>query len=347
MHGLCLLNRACRARRDTSSACLDLHFWPNDRDVLAVATSSGTIELYQVDLKDSYQILATRSFQICDSATLVLSLCWPPIPNPSRLALGFSLSSGEIGCLRWSNVDYSVELTKVHSLEAWTVAWLQHKGDHPCKEIFSGGDDSALVMSTISDNSVDDEHNLTIRKQNYRIHNAGVTAILPLPNVKADGPNSLASQQEACSLIFTGSYDEHVRLLMYNSSTSNFNVLAEKHLGGGVWRLKEIEWNPYRHPMDNQSHPHSPFREPSTASNNIKILASCMHAGVRVLDIRYSEDEHQWLIDVYAQFTEHQSMNYASDTPRHSQGEETEMTVVSTSFYDRKVCVWGLGDNRT
>ena len=38
------------------------------------------------------------------------------------------------------------------------------------------------------------------------------------------------------------------------------------------------------------------------------------------------------------EFTEHESMNYASDTWKGGPGPE--IRVVSSSFYDRRVCVW-------
>jgi hypothetical protein len=80
------------------------------------------------------------------------------------------------------------------------------------------------------------------------------------------------------------------------------------------------------------------------------VLASCMHAGVRVLRVARDGDE-KWSIKVLAKFEEHESMNYASDVgPRLNAagGEENNaITCVSTSFYDRKLCIWryeGIGE---
>lgn len=65
-----------------------------------------------------------------------------------------------------------------------------------------------------------------------------------------------------------------------------------------------------------------------------------MHAGSRVLRLQNGEDDGTWHFDIIAQFTEHQSMNYGCDV-QPSQGEEGRMrTVVSTSFYDKLLCVW-------
>jgi diphthamide biosynthesis protein 7 len=73
------------------------------------------------------------------------------------------------------------------------------------------------------------------------------------------------------------------------------------------------------------------------------ILASCMHAGSRV--VRLSHQKGEWDLEVLAKFELHKSMNYGSDVqpllPKAG-GErmETKRTIVSTSFYDKLMCVW-------
>lgn len=65
-----------------------------------------------------------------------------------------------------------------------------------------------------------------------------------------------------------------------------------------------------------------------------------MHAGAKILEVR-REEGGEWLINISAKFEEHESMNYASDgRPRQGSGELEGFTVVSTSFYDKKLCVW-------
>lgn len=83
-------------------------------------------------------------------------------------------------------------------------------------DVFSGGDDMVLQRCSVNDN---DEP--TKLWQDRRIHQAGVTAILPFDN----------------ELVLSGSYDDHVRLL-FTPFTGRRQVLAEAYLGGGVWRLK-------------------------------------------------------------------------------------------------------------
>jgi len=104
------------------------------------------------------------------------------------------------------------------------------------------------------------------------------------------------------------------------------------------------------------------------------VLASCMHAGSRIVKVRQCldqgfEDEDgddgdgdgngdevgRWEIDVLAKFEEHASMNYGSDVqPSFSSTESDDAdgtgmrtrtrTVVSTSFYDRLMCLWRFRD---
>lgn len=165
-----------------------------------------------------------------------------------------------------------------------------------------------------------------------RGHEAGVTAILPLPLGTEAGKD----------LLVTGSYDDHVRVFAVHDYRPDQNTrpkaLAEKNLGGGVWRLKFLD------------------RESEKVEGGhrvFKVLASCMHAGARILEIE-GDKEGEWTIKVLARFEEHESMNYGSDVQpvkrrgwRGLQKEELEedrkvkaRNVVSTSFYDRRLCVW-------
>lgn len=149
-------------------------------------------------------------------------------------------------------------------------------------------------------------------------HEAGVTAILPLYH-----------DDNGAMTLLTGSYDECVRVYCYQGRGS---VLAEKSLGGGVWRLKLLKTEPAT----------------STGGSSYLILASCMHAGARVLRITATL-ENDWNIEVLAEFSEHESMNYASEIWRGESIEtgrmlgsrsETDMLFVSSSFYDKRLCVW-------
>lgn len=147
-----------------------------------------------------------------------------------------------------------------------------------------------------------------------RHHTAGVTSILPLPIPLVDD----------APVLLTGSYDECLRVY---HATRRGEVLAEQGLGGGVWRLQLLN--------------SSQVNAPESSENRFLILASCMHAGTRVVQVTQVHTE--WNIEVVAEFTEHESMNYASDVWKGSGGtKDSGLLCVSSSFYDRRVCVWSV-----
>lgn len=144
----------------------------------------------------------------------------------------------------WSQ-DAAVSLQDVHEheLEAWMMTFTLES-----LNVLSGGDDMVLQCSHVADDDGDDdeseedaeqeedklEDEQHIQKtnknktnllwQNRKLHHAGITAILPLSE----------------TLIITGSYDDHIRLLQLPKipGDSRPKLLAELNLGGGVWRLK-------------------------------------------------------------------------------------------------------------
>ena len=261
-----------------------------------------------------------KSFRLCDPTILVLFLAWAPFMTP-ELTLGVSLSNGQVGILSFGPGQQTLRLVQAHSLEAWTLAWsLVTDGDRK-GNLYSGGDDSTfcehrkgLIPSVIleEDEGADDSFYDPLNRDR-KTHGAGITAILPTSSVQDGG-----------EIVLTGSYDEYIRVVVFLSSSKRLNVLAEIRLGGGVWRLKALH---------------------NTAPNgngviHFDVVASCMHAGARILDVRRST-EGSWSIEVLAKFVEHESMNYASDARYGFTGdEEGDFTVISTSFYDKKLCMW-------
>ena len=63
-----------------------------------------------------------------------------------------------------------------------------------------------------------------------------------------------------------------------------------------------------------------------------------MHAGARLVDLEV-KNEQDWTCKVLARFEEHKSMNYGSDFVRDSQAGDG-LRCVSTSFYDKLLCLW-------
>jgi len=162
-----------------------------------------------------------------------------------------------------------------------------------------------------------------------RGHNAGITAILPIPTSRH------------YQLLLTGSYDDCIRVYSMNSNT----ILAELPLGGGIWRLKFLQ--DYELCLHHNPDEKLKFR----------VLASCMHAGARILQVTGTLEggERSWNIEILGSVTEHKSICYASDVqplspwvPGMSQteylknGGEENRLCVSTSFYDRLLCVWNF-----
>ncbi|KAI4136386.1 MAG: hypothetical protein L6R39_007817 [Caloplaca ligustica] len=202
---------------------------------------------------------------------------------------------------------------QAHPLEAWVAAWSRM---HGFSALYTGGDDSALCRHHFDDSQLPSDFT-----RDNKIHGAGVTAILPIWVDK--------DQRE---ILLTGSYDEFIRIVQISPWSKKAQVLLEQGLGGGVWQLRRLTCP---QPSENES---------SMAC--FWVLASCMHAGCRVLKIsRAVRRDGDWTIHILGKFEEHESMNYTSDAqPGRSLHDIKDMTFVSTSFYDKKLCVWRLED---
>ena len=76
---------------------------------------------------------------------------------------------------------------------------------------------------------------------------------------------------------------------------------------------------------------------------SLVILASCMHAGARVVRLCKGESGYgdgAWEFEVLARFEEHESMNYGADF--QPDGLDIAKRVISISFYDKLMCLWRL-----
>lgn len=266
-------------------------------------------------MADSFAITKTRSFTVDEPSILVLSLEWARIADESRIAA--SLSNGKVVVLSFDADKDSLCSVQAHDLEAWYVTW--YNSDHTF--LCSGGDDSAFcVHACVSDNPQGDkidlersddqiEMQITRLSKNSKIHEAGVTAVLPL------GKNEAGEM-----MIATGSYDERLRLLRCSSGSGKCQLEAEVKIGGGVWRLSLTEDGPTQ----------------VAPGNTFRILASCMHAGPRIVELQWTHED-KWSIRILARFLGHESMNYASGILRD---KKSGLKVVSSSFYDQKLCLW-------
>lgn len=306
----------------TPSAVLDLHFSKYEPNVFAIATSTGSVCLYSLEINngETYSMRKLFSIEVADPSVVVLSLAWSPSPA-QQSTMAVSLSNGQVDIFDYTTPENSLRMLQAHSLEAWTVSWSLVSEIDKHRLLYSGGDDSAICrhseenfkqkLGLDGEPSIEKAYEPVGR--DTKTHGAGVTAILPV-----------ATEVAGEEILLTGSYDEFLRILMPVAKSTRSKVLAEQRLGGGVWRLKLLKAAELA--KDGQL--------------TLKVLASCMHAGTRIVEVSRSE-EYEWTIKIMAKFEEHESMNYASDA-RTELGEDgvRTATCVSTSFYDRKLCVW-------
>ncbi|KAK3346240.1 hypothetical protein B0T25DRAFT_272984 [Lasiosphaeria hispida] len=327
------------------SAILDLHFNPSPgrQGLCAVVSSTGTLAIFQLLPDEDQPLKHIRTMDVAmmskgtnyaapEGEVLFTSFCWHPLRQET---IAITTSAGQVYLVDLGPTGEGGSLypdpVTTHSLEAWCVAIppslvptvqgcegrTTDGGDFT---LFSGGDDSALrykkctftdeskVLNT--DNS-DDEPQLAVR---LRDHGAGVTAILPL------------ALQGDLQLVVTGSYDDHIRLFSVASTPTAYSLsearkLAECNLEGGVWRLKLVQLSK---------------GPPSEHGWRAVILASCMHAGVKVVELLRGMDG-DYEFRVMGSFVEHKSMNYGSDI---QPGWLGSLSVISTSFYDKLLCLW-------
>lgn len=301
------------------SALLDLRFHPVHQDIFATVSSTGTLSVFKLDPASHpscpLRQLGTSRCDDLDEDVLFLQCNWHPT---IRDIIAVTTSTGLARLLHLDNewkIKASHDLDIQNTLEAWCIILSPQSDEHDSPvSVYCGGDDSMLRYTTCSW----DEHQevqvpygaMAIKGQ----HDAGVTAILPLPFFSDKNGR----------LVVTGSYDDHLRVFAVHDLHASYGarrveLVADANLGGGVWRLDLV---------DVQS---------SHATTRIRILVSCMHAGTRLVELRL--DGGQWSIEVLGRFEEHKSMNYGSDSLKEDI-TGGRLQCVSTSFYDRLLCLW-------
>jgi len=362
-------------------AVLDLHFCPYDGTLFAVCTSTSQMFFFRlVNFQHDPQgnptdalILEVGSLDIgADRTILATSFAWEPhsiTTDPNYMSFAVAFSSGEVKLLGVkqdvrSNNQYDFQITHeasidpAHMLEAWTVAFadLSTTGENR-RNLLTGGDDSILAFHSIQSESDSGQSRATQLFQDRKSHTAGVTAILPILGTGQTLPRS--------RVIATGSYDEYLRVFTLEESLPiKRKIVAELSIGGGVWRLKKLA--------------HCPDEEDQgVLVSSVLLLACCMHAGVRIVRIirrisqNMAQDSCRWKINVIGKFTEgHASMCYAADSvdvqklvtdndeedsanspfpsrkrsrlPDYGDEPPRDFVVVSTSFYDKKICLWNF-----
>ncbi|KAK3936898.1 hypothetical protein QBC46DRAFT_295369 [Diplogelasinospora grovesii] len=320
------------------SALLDLHFNPNagKQDICGVVSSTATLAIFKLSPHESQPLKHLNTFALetaAEGEVLFLSLCWhPTIDN----MVAITTSTGHVHLVSlgasYESWEFQEQPALTHTLETWTCAI---SPPMPSEEpgqvgntflLYSGGDDSALRCKMFSCDRSDGESGKLVVDLDYldrklSSHDAGVTAILPLPGLNGE---------TVPTLVVTGSYDDHIRLFQMPTAVltggpGRPEKLAEENLGGGVWRLKLID-------LDGVPTPDRAWRA--------RLLVSCMHAGARVVDLIEAPDG-ECRFEVIGRFEEHKSMNYGSD---FQPGPGDGLTIISTSFYDKLLCLWKLGN---
>ena len=260
--------RILRHSVDLPFAVLDLRFTGHRRGIFAIATSKGSVCICTMNLHGTGPIEALNSYQIFPEPSLTLSLAW----NCQLCQSDTIAASSSDGHVAIFNTKYQPPMaytkTEAHSLAAWTVAWtykaeedlrqvLHSGGDSPVNshpvphspagnpvdllpELYSGGDDSVLCRysldvrhdsgSLLDGDISSDGDGFQAPSRDSKTHSAGVTAILPLQTVFDEE-----------QFLLTGSYDEFVRVLLPIKGSDRPKILAEERLGGGVWRLKNLD----------------------------------------------------------------------------------------------------------
>lgn len=345
-----------------TSAVLDLHFLPNHDTSFAVCTSTCEMLFFSLDgikadQSETSSLLTIRKLSEISlrkpEGCIATAFAWDPHPNLGLGEMSFAVtfSSGEVEVYQVSQTSEThFEACRAsficppRSLEAWTASFISIPQNTEHRHLLSGGDDSILTLHTASAGTTLNDEPMTKVCQDSKCHSAGVTAILPIFQTSAPEP-----------LFLTGSYDEHLRL--FSIVNGKFKLIEEIRLGGGVWRLRSLSERTKQ-------------RDGATILS-IDVLASCMHAGAQILRISQTESPEptqprplEWEMQALSKFAEHhESMCYGStatsisdlqgSSKDESQSEgkqvvvQNDFIVASTSFYDRKLCLWRWKEAQT
>ncbi|XP_028174453.1 diphthine methyltransferase [Ostrinia furnacalis] len=248
-----------------------------DHPVLCVVNSQGFVELYRLSEGTRLELWLKESIGTAEDI-LALSVDWSTNKTASdNPMLVVSDSEGAVTVLQIGDDGLKkVGTWATHGFEAWTAAFNYWNPD----VFYSGGDDTLFKCYDIrvSDAAV----------ATNKSHEAGVTCVRKHTDMEYQ--------------LLTGSYDQIVRL--WDTRALKRSV-TEKHVGGGIWRLK---WHPYR---------------PDT------ILAACMYGGFRTLQVI---DEVS--LSIACEYKEHESIAYGADW----MFDENSL-VATCSFYDCKLHV--------
>ncbi|KAH9222214.1 hypothetical protein DL95DRAFT_381013 [Leptodontidium sp. 2 PMI_412] len=322
---------------ECSSAVYDLHFLPGETTTFATSSSAGTISFYHVvnSLRVSAgigNISETRiqplwSAQVLSPTTIITFFQFIPAQlNKFGPLIAATANDGGVYLMSYCLENFTIDLLndgmpitehRLKFLGTPDYAWCCASYFKQTFSVYSGGDGGDLVRERIpfSDGKLQLDQRLA---QIHNFHDAGVTAILPLP----------ISTNDNSALLLTGSYDEYVRLYFVKEK----KVLAKLKLGGGVYRLKFVRQ----------------FHWPSGKAS-YTVLACCMHAGTKIIQVQ-GNPFGEWTIDVVASLNvpgnNADNYCYAADVQPQGQMQVIPSNrtytrlCVSGTFVDKKLAVW-------
>jgi diphthamide biosynthesis protein 7 len=242
-----------------------------------------------------------KTWKVFDDSVLITYFAWCPLAQEEGTkSLVLAASTGVIQLITVTeDLKYDVSSNdlslrredpalSLHSLKvpyvgeepqyAYCCVWASAPGglSNDFSGVFSGGDDSKLRTSILGTSREANDN------FNYKLpitlsgHDAAVISILPLPCADKKW------------ILLTGSYDNKVRILTmdWDSQTKqkSIDVSAILDVGGGAYRLEFI---------------HDCASQPAQNINpRFQVLATCMEAGVKILDIQRKEDV--WSMNVIA-----------------------------------------------
>lgn len=193
--------------------------------------------------------------------------------------LSLSDSSGRVLLVKATPAGCTpVHEADVHSAEAWTVDAVDES------QVFSGGDDAFLFATDLR------SKDCVWKKRAHT--DVGVTSIV------CRGSHHL----------YTGGYDDCLKIW---DTRSMKQPLAEKNLGGGVWRIK---FHPARADL---------------------LLVACMYDGFKVVKVNDNSS-----IDVHAQYKGHESIAYGAAWAHDENQSSNDVFGLTASFYDKSLQLW-------
>ncbi|KAG4303676.1 hypothetical protein PCK1_000194, partial [Pneumocystis canis] len=188
-------------------AILDMKWIPNSQEKLIVASSSGTLSIYE--LSGSHSTLNCIWInEIIDSNTLILFIS---VSNINQYCV-LSTSTGELCIFNLDSLQI-IHKWKAHHLECWTTCY-----NLDSSIIFSGSDDCTFKIWDI-------HRIMPPLFTNTKSHTGGVISFLPFD-----------------TKLLTGSFDDHIRLFDLRNP---YKEIWGKNIGS-AWRLIQQPGNKFR-----------------------------------------------------------------------------------------------------